>query len=88
MVNNISGPCIFEQINWKGLCKDKLNSALRLKNILRAFSFDVLDIDGKLAYRDSKKLKLIIDLRKDLAILKPAKGNGVVNLSNSDCYQS
>ena len=87
-VNNIGGPCIFEQINWKGLCKDNLNSVLRLKNILRAFSFNVLDINGKLAYRDSKKLKLIIGLRKDLAILKPAKGNGVVLISNSDCYQS
>ena len=34
-----------------------------------------------MVYRDSKKLKLIKDLRKDLANLKPDKGNGAVLIS-------
>ena len=75
---------IFDQINRKGLCKDNLNSVQRRKNTFRAFSFNVRDTDDKSVYRDSKKLKRIKDLRKDLAILKPDKGNGVVLISNSD----
>ena len=41
------GGDIFDQINWRGFCKDSLNSVQRLKNNLRAFSFNVLDIDDK-----------------------------------------
>ena len=35
-----------------------------------------------------ENLKLIKDFRKDLAVLKPDKGNEVVLTSNSDYYQS
>ena len=43
---------IFDQIIWKGLCKDNLNSVQRLKNTLRAFSFNVRGTDDKSVYRD------------------------------------
>ena len=79
---------MFNQINCKGLCKDNSNSVQRFKNTLKSFSFNVLDVADRLVYRDWEKWKLIKDLRKDLAILKMGKGNGVVFVSNSDYYQS
>ena len=42
----------FDQINRKGLFKDNLKLVQRLKNSLRAFSFNILDIDDKSIYRD------------------------------------
>ena len=39
-------------------------------------------------YSDFKKLKVIKNLRKDITILKPEKGNGVVLINNVDYYQS
>ena len=59
-----------------------------LKKTLRECSFNVLDTDDKSVYRDSNKLKLIKDLTKDLAILKPDKRNGAVLVSNYDFNQS
>ena len=40
----------------------------RLKNSLRAFKFNILDTDDKNVYSDFKKLKIIKNLRKDVAI--------------------
>ena len=79
---------IYDQINKKGLCKENHMSIQRLKNSLRAFTFDILDIDDKNVYSDFKKLTVIKNLPKDVAILKPDKGNGVVLINNVDYYQS
>ena len=47
-----------------------------------------MDIDGENVYKDAKKLKILKNLRKDVAILKPDKRNGVVLINNVDYYQS
>ena len=60
----------------------------RLKNSLRAFTLNILDIDDKNVYLDFKKLKVTKNFRKDVAILKPDKGNDVVLINNIDYYQS
>ena len=60
----------------------------RLKNSLRAFTLNILDIDDKNVYLDFKKLKVTKNLRKGVTILKPDKGNGVVLINNIDYYQS
>ena len=79
---------IYDKIDRKGFCKENQISIQRLKNSLRAFTFNILDIDDKNVYLDSKKLKVIKNLRKDVAILKSDKGNGVVLINNVDYYQS
>ena len=79
---------IYDQINRKGLCKETQTSVQRLKNSLQAFTFNILDIDDQIVYKDSKKLKIMKNLRKDVAILKPDKGNSVVLVNNVDYYQS
>ena len=38
----------------------------------------------ELSLKDKNQIKVIKELRKDIAILKPDKGNGVVVLSNKD----
>ena len=63
-------------------------SIQRLKNSLRAFTFNILDLERKNVYSDFNKVNIIKNLRKDVAILKPDKGNGVVLTNNVDYYQS
>ena len=79
---------IYDQINRKGLCKENQTSVQRLKNSLRAFTFNILFTDDQNVYKGAKKLKILKNLRKDVAILKPDKGNGVVLINNVDYYQS
>ena len=50
---------IYDQINRKSLCKENQISIQHLKNSLRAFTFNILDIDDKNVYSDVKKLKVI-----------------------------
>ena len=79
---------IYDQINRKGICKKNQISIKHLKNSLRAFTFNTLDIDAKNVYSDFKMLKVTKNLRKDVAISKPDKGNGAVLRNNGDYYQS
>ena len=37
-------------------------------------------------FKDKKKLEIIKDLRKELVILKPDKGNGIVLIGTNDYY--
>ena len=48
----------YDQIDKKGLCKENEISIQRLKNSLRPFTFNILDIDDKNVYSDFMKLKL------------------------------
>ena len=66
----------------------KSNIYTTFKKEFTSFTFNVLDVDDKNVYLDFKKLKVIKNLRKDVAILKPDKGNGVVLINNIDYYQS
>ena len=72
MRNNIfvSAEDLYNQIKWKGLCTENQSSLQRLTNTLSVFLFDinVLDINDKTFYKDSTKLKLKKELRKDVAI--------------------
>ena len=79
---------IYDQIDKKGLCKENQISIQRLKNSLQAFTFNILDVDDKKVYSDFKKLKVIKNLWKDVAILKPDKGNGALLINNVHYYQS
>ena len=79
---------IYDQIDKKGLCKENQISIQRLKNSWQAFTFNILDVDDKKVYSDFKKLKVIKNLWKDVAILKPDKGNGALLINNVHYYQS
>ena len=67
---------IYDQIDRKDLCKENQMSIQRLKNSLRAFTLNILDIDDKNVPPVLRKLKVIKNLRKD------------VLTNNVDYYQS
>ena len=70
--------------SFKSKIKKDPRSIQKARNSIRAFTFNVLDIEDKRIYKDSRNIKLIKNLKKDVAILKPDKGNGVVIIDISD----
>ena len=49
-------------------------------------AFSLIDLENKQIFKDKKKLDIIKNLRKELVILKPDKGNRIVSL-NVNHYQ-
>ena len=66
----------------------KTSTVQKAKNSLRACAFNILDLCDKQIYEDEKKMKVIQNLRRELVILKPDKGNGIVVISIADYYKS
>ena len=65
------------------ICKNNISKKShyqveRAKNSIRALAFNLIDFDNNQVYKDKKKLEIIKNLRKELVILKPDKGNGLV----------
>ena len=54
-----------------------------LKNALRTFTYNCLDLDLKQHFTDCKRIPIFSALSKDFAILKPEKENGMVILNCS-----
>ena len=46
----------------------------------------LIDLDNRQVFQDKKKLEIIRNLPKELVILKPGKGNGVVLIRTNDYY--
>ena len=49
-------------------------------------AFSLIDLENKQIFKDKKKLDIIKNLRKELVIVKPDKGNGMVLLDANDYY--
>ena len=79
---------IWDQISRNNVCKELNNHEERVKNLLRAMAFSLIDLENKQVFKDKKKLGIIKNLRKELVILKPDKGTGVVLLNANDYYNS
>ena len=79
---------ICEQIEKANICRNKMYSKAKIKNALRGFAFNLINIDDTRIFRDSNKVKIIQQLRKNVAILKPDKGNGIVLLDIKDYSNS
>ena len=58
--------------------KENFTSIQRAKNTIRAMSFSLLDMDSKQLAKDKSKINILNNLRKDVVLLKPDKGNGIV----------
>ena len=48
----------------------------------------MINFEDARIFKDSKKIKIIQQLRQNVAVLKPDKGNGVVLLDNQDYVNS
>ena len=61
---------------------------MKMKNTLRSYAFNLIDIDDKNIFKDASKIKIIKHLRKTLVIMKPDKGNDIVLLNKEDYANS
>ena len=61
---------------------------LKIKNSLRGLTVNLISIDDARIYKDSNKIKIIQELRKNVAILKPDRGNGIVLFDTKDYTNS
>ena len=61
---------------------------MKIKNALRSYTFNLIDIDEKNIFKDASKVKIIKHLGKTLVIMKPDKGNGIVLLNKEDYTNS
>ena len=75
---------IWDQINKNSVCKESNDHVERAKNSLRAMAFSLIDLENKQFFKDKKKLEIIKNFRKELVILKPDKGKGIVLLNAYD----
>ena len=73
-----------EQTDKANICNNNFQSKSKIKNALRGLAFNLIDVEDSGIYKDTNQIKVIKQLRKDIAILKPDKGNGVVLLNNKD----
>ena len=79
---------IWEQIDKSNICRNELYSKSKIKNALCGLVFNLMNFDDAFIFKDSKKIKIIQQLRQNVAILKPDNVNGVVLLDNQDYVNS
>ena len=60
----------------------------RVKYALRAFAYNIIEIDDRRFGNDKKIIKVIRNLKKRMIILKPDKGQGVVLIKKLDYVSS
>jgi hypothetical protein len=78
---------IWDQLHHNNLIPDSFIKQQKIKNSIKALACNFLDFDDRKLTQDSKHIKILKDLRKRYAILKPDKGNGVVLIKLTD-YQT
>ena len=81
---------VWDQISRLNKFKDGPHIQDKIKNSLRSFTYSCTAIDLDLCEfnTDRKKIKTLTELSKELSILKPNKGNGIVVMKRSDYISS
>ena len=79
---------LFSRIKESNLIKDNYMASERIKYALRSFAWNLVDLEDRHFYQDSKKTRIIKGLRKRAVILKPDKGQGIVLLKKEDYVDS
>ena len=83
-----SAEAVWHQIEKKGLCKDGPTFQRQTKNHLRAMAFNLINLEDKRFFKDRKMLDTIKELRQNVALLSPDKGNGIVVMDKEDYKNS
>ena len=78
---------LWDQINKLDQFKDGSYIKDRLKNSLRSFTYNYIDLDLQF-HIDNKRIRILRSLNTKFAILKPNKGSGIVILKRSDYIDS
>ena len=79
---------IKQRIDKANICSNNFHSKSKTKSVLRGLAFNFINIEDSRIYKDTNHIKVIKQLRKDIAILKPDKSNGAVLLNNKSCTTS
>ena len=79
---------IWERIGKSNICHNELCQKSKIKNVLRGLTFTLINFKDARIFKDSKKIKIIQQLRQNVAILKPDKGNGIDVLDNENYINS
>ena len=79
---------IWERIDKSNICHNELCPKSKIKNVLRGLTFTLINFEDARILKDSKKIKIIQQLRQNVAILKPDKGNGIDVLDNENYVNS
>ena len=83
-----SNEALWDHLERNKCLKDNFRSIQRAKNSIRAMSFSLLDMDSKQLAKDKNKINILNNLFKDLVLLKPDKGNGIVLVDSLDYRNS
>ena len=59
-----------DQIRKSGIYYNNEYDKIKIKNALRSYAFNLIDIDDKNIFKDTSKIKIIRHLRKTLLIMK------------------
>ena len=82
----VKGEVLWDQVQRKELLKPGAFNSIRAKNSIKNLAYSLLDVDLKQYFNDSKKVKLIKNLKEKYAILKPDKGTGIVVVKRMDYF--
>ena len=79
---------LWDQLDRLNQFKDGYFVKEKVKNSLRSFTYNYIDLDLKQFYVDRKRIRILRNMNINFAILKPDKGNGIVILKRSDYISS
>ena len=69
---------VWDQLSQLEMFKEGCHVQDKVKNSLRYFTYNYVDLDLKEFNLDCKKIRILNNLTINFAILKPDKGNGIV----------
>ena len=73
---------VWDQIRKSCIYYNNEYAKTKIKNALRSYAFNLIDIDDKNIFKDANKIKIIKHLRKNHVIMKPDKGNSIILCTN------
>ena len=79
---------LWDQIERQNALKGKFFSKHRAQTVLKAFTYNYLDVDNKQIKMDKKRIQLLKEMHEKFMILKPDKGQGVVLVTKDDYVNS
>ena len=79
---------LWDQLSRLNKFKDGRYVPDKVKNSLRSFAYNYIDLDLKEFNLDRKRIKIPNELKVKYSILKPDKGNGIVIMKRADYITS
>ena len=79
---------VYDQILKQNILKEDHIYRHRAQTVLKACTYNYLDLDVKQLFNDKKKSKVLQNLRDRYMIIKLDKGQGIVLINKTDYYQS